>query len=633
MVLLIMVALTLMVLLFYEKLDIRESFVCGVTAFGTTLLLITELLSCGSLLTFTGVFMSWLTVILVLTMQLSRATNRSALAGKLFGEFAAGRQVWFSLAILFILTVTLVIALMAAPNNYDSMTYHMSRVAYWMQHRTVAHFPTHNTRQIFMSPWAEYAILHLQILAFGSDRFANLVQWGAFLGTMIVASLLAAQMGGTKFAQWLAALLVASTPMAILQATSTQTDLICSFWVLAFVWITTKLVDADVSPTAQWVLAGLTLGLAIATKGTAYIFCAPFVARLLWSALVRRNSGASLRGSAIMLGLVMALNAPHYLRNVRTFGTPLGDPAQMQMLNNTTHSPAIVLSNAIRNLSLHLQTPFLSVNEKIEQAVNGMHDILGLDPSDPGSTWGGRYYLSTSSFHEDYGGNVLLFCLMMASGMLLVTVKGPRIFVWYLSCAAAGFILFCFMLKWQLWGSRLQLPFFMILTPVCSLIFSDLSAAARKFAGPLAIICALSAQYWIFNNTSRPLLLTEQNRTKNILINPRLPQYFNNRRALEVPLYYAMAKINSLGCDRLGLVLNMNSLEYPLVPIQKDIAPERNMLLQHIFVDNPSSRLASTSADICAILTIDQKPSWQPAEPYASWKAVYRRDTVQVFAP
>src|SRR5262249_49796460 len=153
--------------------------------------------------------------------------------------------------------------LVSAPNNYDSMTYHMSRVAHWIQNRTLYPYPTNIHRQLFMGYWAEAAITHFQILS-GSDRFANFVQWFAFLGCIIATSFVVARLGGSSRAQWTAALLVATTPELIGESISTQTDMVCAFWMTCFV---TLLFDENWS---LW--AGLALGLAVVTKGTAYIF-------------------------------------------------------------------------------------------------------------------------------------------------------------------------------------------------------------------------------------------------------------------------------------------------------------------------------------------------------------------------
>ena len=74
------------------------------------------------------------------------------------------------------LLTTLATALISPPNNWDSMTYHMSRVEYWIQNKGIHFFTTNNPRQNVLAPFSEFFILHFQILS-GSDIFANLVQW------------------------------------------------------------------------------------------------------------------------------------------------------------------------------------------------------------------------------------------------------------------------------------------------------------------------------------------------------------------------------------------------------------------------------------------------------------------------
>jgi hypothetical protein len=54
---------------------------------------------------------------------------------------------------------TLIVALWAPPNNWDSMTYQMARVAEWYDHRSVAFYPTAIDRQLWQPPLAEYLIL------------------------------------------------------------------------------------------------------------------------------------------------------------------------------------------------------------------------------------------------------------------------------------------------------------------------------------------------------------------------------------------------------------------------------------------------------------------------------------------
>lgn len=114
---------------------------------------------------------------------------------------------------LFCLFLLLIVS---PPNNWDSMTYHMSRVAHWIQNHSVAHYPTYNLPQLFHPPFNSFTIMHLQILS-GRDTFANLVQWWAMIGSIIGTSLIAKQLGAKERGQILAAVFCATLPLGILK--------------------------------------------------------------------------------------------------------------------------------------------------------------------------------------------------------------------------------------------------------------------------------------------------------------------------------------------------------------------------------------------------------------------------------
>lgn len=137
---------------------------------------------------------------------------------------------------VFFIAVTVgLIAWNAPPNTWDSMTYHMSRVAHWIQNHSVAHYPTYNLPQLFHPPFAEFAIMHLQILS-GSDRFANFVQWFSMIGSIIGVSLIAKELNADLRGQVLAAVFCATIPMGILQASSTQNDYVVAFWLVCLAY-------------------------------------------------------------------------------------------------------------------------------------------------------------------------------------------------------------------------------------------------------------------------------------------------------------------------------------------------------------------------------------------------------------
>ena len=84
--------------------------------------------------------------------------------------------------------------------QFRCVAYHMPCVLYWAEQVGVGFFPTQYLNQIRLQPLAEYAMLHLYLLA-DSDRLINFVQWSTAFGSVIGVSAVAAawaQMPGDK---------------------------------------------------------------------------------------------------------------------------------------------------------------------------------------------------------------------------------------------------------------------------------------------------------------------------------------------------------------------------------------------------------------------------------------------------
>ncbi len=192
---------------------------------------------------------------------------------------------------------TLCQALLAPPNTVDALGYHLPRQVYWEQQAHVGHFATSVLRQVAMPPLAEFAGLHLRLLS-GGDRFANLVQWAAWLGALLAVSRLAADLGATRRGQWLAVAVAATTPSAFVQASSAKNDVVVAFWLCAATVWTLRLRSAGPWTALK---AGTALGALALTKGTGLVFGLPvglLIARAArcWStrcpARATRSSGA-----------------------------------------------------------------------------------------------------------------------------------------------------------------------------------------------------------------------------------------------------------------------------------------------------------------------------------------------------
>src|SRR5258708_1027261 len=63
-------------------------------------------------------------------------------------------------AIAAIIALTAALGAASAPNNWDSMVYHLSRVMPWMSNRSVAVYPTNSLTQLYHHPWADWVLVH-----------------------------------------------------------------------------------------------------------------------------------------------------------------------------------------------------------------------------------------------------------------------------------------------------------------------------------------------------------------------------------------------------------------------------------------------------------------------------------------
>jgi 4-amino-4-deoxy-L-arabinose transferase-like glycosyltransferase len=574
-----------LVLLLVRKIpEWRAALLLAAVAWGCLATAFTELLSLFSLLTYGGIAFCWAAATMIAGLLTVKLREHPPIPRPQDVQASEALAIG---GIALICLVTFVIAIVAPPNNWDSMTYHMSRVAHWLQNRSVAHYPTHILRQLELGPWAEFAIAHFQALS-GGDRYANLVQWASMVGSLLGASLIAMQLGGDRRTQIFAAVLVATIPMGILQSTSTQNDYVVAFWLTCMTWAGLRFIQ-DRRP-AWAVVVGASLGLAILTKGTAYLYAFPF---LVWIALELARRPWRRAAIAVLCIVIpsILLNASHYWRNFELFSSPLG--SKSSQYTNAHVGAAVLASNMLRNLALQLASASGSTNHLIETGVANLHSRLGMDVNDPATTWSGTRFSVITKKHEDMSSNVLHTLLAGASLLTLAFVgpfrKVPRSLLCYLAAVAAGYVLFCLILKWQPWHSRLLLPLFVIGAPA-------VSAISARYWKPgivrmIALTLLIASIPWVLGNVTRPLVNVSKDGTFSspLLTYERDRLYFMNREDLYEKYLKIADDIRRLKATNIGLTISRGDFEYPLWVLIK----ERNPLpirIEHVEVKNPSRR-------------------------------------------
>lgn len=622
-------------LVFYMKLNScwRSSFLSASIVWGLLLTTITEFLHIFNCITFGWFLGLWGIASLISAFICLLPINEEKLILRFETPKVPRFEILSLFGVAFIVISVGLIALVAPPNNWDSMTYHMSRVVHWVQNQSIAFYPTNILRQLHQNPWAEFTIMHFQILS-GGDRFANLIQWFSMIGAVSGVSLIAKELGANLRGQIFAAVVSATIPMGILQASSTQNDYVVSLWLVCFVYYIVLLIVKERTSLTQSLGAGSSLGLAILTKGTAYIFAFPF---LVWFVLSRQKilRRETWKPFLIIAFVSLTINLGHYARNWDLYGSPLGpgqeSPSGEYKYVNDVFTVPSVISNISRNVGLHIGTPIRRVNAVTERGIHLLHTLLGVDINDPRTTWTGtEFHIRPLSNHEDTAGNPAHFVLIVVSvAVFLISkqLRASRNLGKYSIAVTVAFLLFTLCIKWTPWHSRLHLPLFIFWSPFIAIVLSTFPN--HKIANSIAVVLILSALPWVLNNRSRPLIAHS-----NIFNTSRINQYFSNRPELKGPYIGATNFLKSQRCSHIGLSLGPNDWEYAFwLLLQKN--DHQVVRIEHVNIQNISAAKSNlillNNFSPCAIISLQSGPKTETIGKEGVYAKKWSLEPVTVF--
>jgi 4-amino-4-deoxy-L-arabinose transferase-like glycosyltransferase len=466
-----------------------------------------EALSVFSLINWTSLFLFWLAGALAVAAIVLHRRRKSV--ERFVGDSEPERDLPFMVlgaAAAAIVAVTLIVGVLSTPNNLDSLHYHLPRIEQWIQQGSLANFPTADHRQLAMSPLPEMLILHLRVLS-ETDWFDNLVQSLAFAGCVATAAVVARRLGAARSGQVLAGVIVATLPIAICEGSSTQTDLVASFFLLAAA--ERLLAWRDSGRTMDGLAVGAAVGLALLAKGTAYFFAAP-IGFMVLVIIVKNRRWTDVGVGAAMVALILAINANHLCRSLPDFFSPGGGELRTASAN---HSPNAIASSLVRNIASNFVTPSQRFNNALIEGVAEIHRVIGIDMNDPGTTFQNtRFsYLPRNVLSGDTAPNPLQMVLVFMTAAMLVVRRRrpddgaamPAVLPTYFGAAVLGGVIFCALLRWQPWITRLQLPFFILIAPATAAILSVRVPRRWLIAGGAVLVIA--AIPFAICNQERPL--------------------------------------------------------------------------------------------------------------------------------
>jgi hypothetical protein len=492
--------------------------------------------------------------------------------------------------VLLLVPVALLATLSAvryAPNNWDSMTYHLARIAHWLQHRSVAPFPTPIERQVIYQPGAEYVLAAVQGMG-GSDGLDNLLQFAAWLVAVLASPALARLAGAPRrLAPW-AAVVVGALPMGVLQASSTQNDLVAAALTLAVIVAASPFLHR----APRWrigdaALLGLAVGAGALVKATVLVAAAPFVVIALWRAVraTPRRPAAVALAVAVTAAVAAVPVAPETIRRL--------DPDLSVRL--ARHAAAYTyagtldvgdrLQNLLRGVARNAPAPRALV------AAAGIPPASWCGPAD--ALCSGHLFRP----HEDNAGNPThVAIVLLAAGVALARWRRlPARSALFLVAVPAAWVLFHFTFRDNAWIARLETPTY-VLTGLAVVAWASRPSAAAAPAGgkrkraasaaapspvPFAATAIVAALALVFStkvaadNEPRPPLGGASG--------PLQHGYYANQPTTGRAHDIALSAARQLRCTRLGLNLGEDSFDYPLTWR----AMQQGIEVRHVFGEDP----------------------------------------------
>lgn len=485
-------------------------------------------------------------------------------------ELFWGLRKRFSPAMVFLAIVCGVVVYMAwrtVPYNWDSMTYHLTRIAHWGWNGSIAHYACHDLSQISGPPLAEFVNLHVYILSGNTDYFVNLLQAASYVVAVYLIYRIGKKIGCDHLFSFLAALVFATTPIVFGEALSTQVDLYSGMWLLVFVYIILGYTDMDKklslsrASVCQLILLGMSAGFCYLAKPSVCIGAFVFTVWLFAVCIRRKDKIQLVIASAFITGITaLVVAAPEMIRNYNTFGLELENTEFLAKSWDIRY----LLENMIQNIVFNLPNEYFEVSDLMNKVVFKTTSFLYFGQIPEALS---EFQLNEFNLGHDTALSPLITWLMVFAvlgGLVVVIYRLIRksadlkqnISLGYIVAGIGSMLIFCGTVQWYKFVVRYEVGYFALLSPAVMLVFQYIFNKKRSlayvFAGAVIFVCIVS-----FNN------LVQHHKHYLPYGENRMLQYFSVRGIYE-PYMLVSDAIIEKGYKNIGFICGADSYEYPL---------------------------------------------------------------------
>jgi len=380
--------------------------------------------------------------------------------------------------ILFFVTfgTMIAISLLTVPYNWDSMSYHLARIAHWKQNASVAHYTTGELRQLTSPVLGEF--VNLQVYIFWgkwNDSALNLLQTFSYVFNTVLIYGIGKKTGLSLKNCFIAMVLYISMPIAYAEALSTQVDEFATVWLLMFVYLALDFTDRKL----EWNWKGVAEVFAIAcTMPFGYLTKPSVLPGMLlmgvWILVANLRKKCNVRIIVPYMFCIVLISiiliSPEVYRNIITFHAISSPQAGARQIVGTLN-PFYLLINFMKNIADNLTNIYVyNGGAIISKGVFKMASILGVDINSPAIAEDGLEYIinTPQNYSHDSAGNPVIVISFLVLLLLFIfrrkkSQKGK--IDQYFIYAGLAFILFACIVRWEPYTSRYMLSYMALLCP------------------------------------------------------------------------------------------------------------------------------------------------------------------------
>lgn len=495
---------------------------------------------------------------------------------------------FFCMGIYFI--IMLILAIRMVPYNWDSMTYHCSRLFHWMQNASVEHYATRIDRQVASPVLGAYINLHIYVITAGSDFFLNLLQCTSYLFDGLLVYSISQKLGCQRKYCIMATVLFYSMPIAFAESLTTQVDNFAALWLLSFTYLLLDVLKREErlsfrKDIGKVVMLSLCVAFGYLTKPSVGIGMVVLVLWLLIVSILRKDSlfaVISLAGCAAII--IIVLLVPELLRNLITFHA-LSAPGvgARQLIGDLSKKHLLV--NCLKNFTYNMPCIWIyDSGTLIRKCVTRFARLLDIDIDNPAISEDGREFSvhGAQTYGCDTAVNPIIVWLLLLSVLLIlikirkaknVNYKGVK-FGYYVS-ATVAFVIFCAVLRWEPFVSRYMIAYLALLCPAIVLVIEWFERESQKSIlwakGIIYFVCVVEV-IGLFSYHGQRCF--SGNRTD-------CSGYFAERGGIYDSYVAVCDYINQKEYKQIGLFIGGDTYEYPLSRMLMNY--ER---IEHVYVEN-----------------------------------------------